>query len=238
MLAHEIVSDLQHPTSNHSLSLFARPVRPAATPSHLSRFETGTLRRLDAREHVFCEGDPRTHVFQVEEGTIVIYKVLPDGRRQVIGFAYPGDLLGLGTSADHMFNAQATSAAKVRCLGAHALEEAAAHDAALALKLYQAISLELSAARNLLISIGQQSALERVAAFLVALDRKTGVADGSGSMIRLPMRRSDIADFLGLTIETVSRTLTKLRVMQVIEIVNGTEVHLRARARLEQLAGC
>ena len=238
MLAYEITSDLQHPTSNRPLSPFARSVRPTSAPSRLSRFETGTLRRLDTREHVFYEGDPRTHVFQVEEGTIVIYKVLPDGRRQVIGFAYPGDLLGLGTSGDHLFNAQATSAAKIRCLGAHALEEAAAHDAALALKLYQAISLELSAARNLLISIGQQSALERVAAFLVALDRKTGVADGSGSMIRLPMRRSDIADFLGLTIETVSRTLTKLRVMQMIEIVNGTEVHLRARTRLEQLAGC
>jgi CRP/FNR family transcriptional regulator len=98
--------------------------------------------------------------------------------------------------------------------------------------------MELSAARNLLISIGQQSALERVAAFLVALDRRTGEAESNGSVIRLPMRRSDIADFLGLTIETVSRTLTKLRVMQVIEIVNGTEVHLRSRARLEQLAGC
>lgn len=238
MLAYDIAPALPHPSSiPHPLPKFDKPGHSVA-PARVLRFDSGTLRRLDPREHVFCEGDPRTHVFQVEEGTIVIYKVLPDGRRQVIGFAYPGDLLGLGTSGDHMFNAQATSMAKVRCLGAQALEEAAAHDAPLALKLYRAISLELSAARNLLISIGQQSAIERVAAFLVTLDRRSGEAEGDTSVIRLPMRRSDIADFLGLTIETVSRTLTKLRVMRVIEIVNGTEVHICARARLEQLAGC
>lgn len=231
MLAYDIVPTQSHvrPRTIEISPIAARA--PAARP--LSRFESGTLRRLEAREHVFCEGDPRTHVFQVEEGTIVIYKVLPDGRRQVIGFAYPGDLLGLGSSSDHVFNAQATSAAKVRCLGAQALEEDAAHDAGLALKLYRAISLELSAARNLLISIGQQSALERVASFLVALATKRGEPDGKGTVIHLPMRRCDIADFLGLTIETVSRTLTKLRVMRVIEIVNGTEVHLCDRGRLE-----
>ena len=203
------------------------------------RATTATVRRLEAREHVFCEGDPRTHVFQVDEGAVVIYKVLPDGRRQVIGFAYPGDLLGLGASGEHVFNAQAACNAKVRCLSSHALEEAATRDASLALKLYKAVSLELSTTRSLLISIGQHSALERVASFLTSLQlrMRENDADQDASVIHLPMRRSDIADFLGLTIETVSRTFTKLRMMRVIDITHGTEVHILDEERLKSLAG-
>jgi CRP/FNR family transcriptional regulator len=215
-----------------------RPRPPLSAPTRLEdRFGQGTLRRIEAREHVFCEGDPRTHVFMVERGAVVLYRVLPDGRRQVLGFAYPGDLLGLGTAKDHAFNAQAATATRVRCIGAHALEEAAAADAGLALRLYKAIALELAAARSLLVSIGQHSALERVAGFLLALHQRTAEREGDGAAIELAMRRSDIADFLGLTIETVSRMLTKLRTMRIIDIVHGTTVHIRAPAQLEQLSG-
>jgi CRP/FNR family transcriptional regulator len=215
-----------------------REIRVFRTPTRLEdRFGQASTRRLEAREHVFCEGDPRTHVFQVEQGAIVLYKVLPDGRRQVFDFAYPGDLIGLGTSREHVFNAQATGPAKVRCLAAQALEEAASRDASLALKLYKAVSVELAAARRLIVSIGQRSALERVAAFLFMLYRRDNGDAYPESAIELPMRRSDIADLLGLTIETVSRTLTKLRATHVIDIVHGTTVHVRNASRLEALAG-
>lgn len=219
------------------LPQYSKPTRPTAPI--FERAATATVRRLEAREHVFCEGDPRTHVFQVDEGAVVIYKVLPDGRRQVIGFAYPGDLLGLGSSGEHVFNAQAACNAKVRCLSSHALEDAATRDASLALKLYKAVSLELSTTRNLLISIGQHSALERVASFLTTLQARLRENDpeANDSIIHLPMRRSDIADFLGLTIETVSRTFTKLRMMRVIDITHGTEVHVLDEGKLSRLAG-
>ncbi|MFA5949683.1 MAG: helix-turn-helix domain-containing protein [Hyphomicrobium sp.] len=221
------------------LSAFGTTTTRPSSNTLFERAGTATVRRIEAREHVFCEGDPRTHVFQVEEGAIVIYKVLPDGRRQVIGFAYPGDLVGLGATGEHVFNAQAASRARVRCLSAHALDDAATRDASLALKLYNAVSLELSTTRSLLISIGQHSALERVSSFLTTLRTRiveSPAIDGD-IVIHLPMRRSDIADFLGLTIETVSRTFTKLRMMRVIEIMHGTEVHVLDVARLEQLAG-
>lgn len=211
--------------------------RPQQT-TIFDRAGSATVRRVEPREHVYCEGDPRTHVFQVVEGAVVVYKVLPDGRRQVVGFAYPGDLIGLGSTREHVFNAQAASSVRVRCISAQVLEEAASNDAALALKLYRAVSQELSTARNLLISIGQHSALERVASFLAMLVKRTANDERQGEVvINLPMRRSDIADFLGLTIETVSRTLTKLRTMHVIEIVHGTEIHVPDAARLESLAG-
>ncbi|MFT3729838.1 MAG: helix-turn-helix domain-containing protein [Hyphomicrobium sp.] len=210
----------------------------ALSPSEIpaDRFERGTIRRVDAKEHVFCDGDPRTHVFRIEEGVIALSKLLGDGRRQIIEFAYPGDYIGLGTLREHIFDAQATCAAKVRCLSAAALEQEASRDAALALRLYKAVSAELAAARSLLVSVGQQSAMERLAGFLLGLSARAS-SDGNESVVKLPMRRSDIADLLGLTIETVSRTITKLRTMNVIDVVRGTEVHILDGDRLAELAG-
>jgi len=218
---------------------YVRPSRDVARPS-----ESGTLedrltqaseRRIDAKEHVFCEGDPRTHVYRIEEGVIAIYKTLFDGRRRIIDFAYPGDYIGLGMLGEHIMSAQATCPSRVRCLSASALESLAEKDASLALKLYKSVCQDLMAARSLLVTVGQRSAVERVAAFLLALHRRTG--DDSNDMVKLAMRRSDIADLLGLTIETVSRTLTRLREMEVIDVEQGgTTVRLRDIARLADLA--
>ena len=198
------------------------------------RLAHASLRRLESKEHVFCEGDPRIHVFRIEEGVVAVYKTLPDGRRQVIDFAYPGDLIGLGVLDEHVLSAQATCPAKVRCLSASALEHAAEADPNLALRLYKAVCQELAATRNLLVTVGQRSALERLASFLMMLHRRVG--QESGGLVRLPMRRSDIADLLGLTIETVSRTITKLKVMGLIELRRGTEVRLVDLAQLTRLA--
>lgn len=208
--------------------------RPASTQLD-DRMAHAALRRLQAKEHVFCEGDDREQVFRVEDGVIAVYKTLPDGRRQIIDFAYPGDLIGLGVLSEHVLSAQATVASKVRCLSAPALERMAESDAGLALKLYKSVCQELAATRSLLVTVGQRSAIERIAAFLVGLHRRT--APSGSSIVKLAMRRSDIADLLGLTIETVSRTLTKLRTMGVIEIEQGgTSVQLRDLPRLADLA--
>lgn len=199
------------------------------------RLTHASERRLEAKEHVFCEGDPRTHVYRIEEGVVAIYKTLFDGRRRIIDFAYPGDYIGLGMIGEHIMSAQATCPARVRCLSAAALESLAETDASLALKLYKSVCQDLAAARSLLVTVGQRSAIERVAAFLVALRRRTG--DGASDVVTLAMRRSDIADLLGLTIETVSRTLTKLREMDVIDVEQGgTTVRLRDIGRLTDLA--
>ncbi|MFA5955395.1 Crp/Fnr family transcriptional regulator [Hyphomicrobium sp.] len=208
----------------------------ALSGASADRFERGTIRRIEAKEHVFCDGDPRTHVFRIEEGVIALSKLLGDGRRQIIEFAYPGDYIGLGTLREHIFDAQATCAAKVRCLSAAALEQEASRDAGLALRLYKAVSAELAAARSLLVSVGQQSAMERLAGFLLGLSARA-TSEGGENVVKLSMRRSDIADLLGLTIETVSRTITKLRTMRVIEVVRGTEVHILDSDRLAELAG-
>jgi CRP/FNR family transcriptional regulator len=199
------------------------------------RLSQGSLRRVETKEDIYCEGEARTHVFQVVLGVVAIYKTLVDGRRQIIDFAYPGDIIGLGVLKEHVLSAQAVSPAKVRCLSASALERAAEGDAGLAVKLYRAVSQELAATRHLLVMLGQRSAIERLATFLLDLHRRLGEPENGN--VTLAMRRSDIADLLGLTIETVSRTLAKLRATGVIELEQGgTTVHIRDLERLEELA--
>ena len=213
----------------------ARALPVSQPPTLDERLSHAAARRIAAKEHVFCEGDARDHVFRIEDGVIALYKTLPDGRCQIIDFAYPGDLIGLGVRDEHVLSAQATTAAKVRCLSAGALERMAESDAGLALKLYKSVCHELAATRSLLVTVGQRSAIERLAAFLLALHRRT--AAGGSSTVTLAMRRSDIADLLGLTIETVSRTLTKLRTMGIIDIEQGgTRVELCDLTRLADLA--
>ena len=103
------------PASTH----FApQPLAPrSATPTGLERLlAQATLRRVESKEFAFMEGDPTTLIFQIETGAVALYKVLPDGRRQVVGFAYPGDLIGLGAQRIHTVNAQAIKPTRLRCL--------------------------------------------------------------------------------------------------------------------------
>jgi CRP/FNR family transcriptional regulator, anaerobic regulatory protein len=223
-----------HPERSAHVSR-SRPPNGPGGGSLDDRLAHAAIRRLAPKEHVFCEGDDREHVFRVEDGVIAVYKTLPDGRRQIIDFAYPGDLIGLGVLSERVLSAQATVASRVRCLSAAALERMAETDAGLALKLYKSVCQELAATRNLLVTVGQRSAIERMAAFLVGLHRRTGSSDSTSIM--LAMRRSDIADLLGLTIETVSRTLTKLRTMGVIDVEQGgARVEFLDLPRLIELA--
>jgi CRP/FNR family transcriptional regulator len=209
------------------------------TPQALTldeQFLRAPVRRVDAKEHVFAEGDTRTHLFRVESGAICLYKVMPDGRRQVLGFAYPGDLIGFGSLPEYQFNAQATKPAQLRLLSWSTVQHTARHDAALSLKLYEAISNELAAAHDLLLTTGQRSAAERVAAFLLAMSRRARRSGQDANVIDLPMTRADIGDFLGLTIETVSRTFTKLRQQRIIDLAQSARVHLVDIEALEELA--
>lgn len=225
--------------ATQSSIITARPASRSSIPAPQrpleERLSQGTVRRVEPKEDIYCEGDPRAYVFQVEQGVVAIYKTLADGRRQIIDFAYPGDIIGLGTLREHVLSAQAVCAVKVRCLSASALERAAENDANLAVKLYKAVSQELAATRHLLVTLGQGSAIERLATFLLTLHRRLGEPE-SGA-VTLAMRRSDIGDLLGLTIETVSRTLAKLRAMGVIKLEQGgNTVHIRDFERLEELA--
>ena len=212
----------------------ARGARPAV--GFDQALAQGQLRRVEAKEFLFAEGDAMSHVYKIETGALALYKVLSDGRRQVMGFAYPGDIVGLGVDAEYTMNAQAVKPTRVRCLPVMSLRQSAASDPALGFRLYEAIARELAATRDLMLTTGQRSAMERVASFLLALSRRNQRNDQDPASFELPMTRTDIGDFLGLTIETVSRTFTKLKSMHLIELPHSNQVKLLDVDKLADLA--
>jgi CRP/FNR family transcriptional regulator len=228
----------------HSLAAHSVPgslLQPAHAPRREPRnFEehwaSAPCRSMAAKEHVFAEGDRRAHIYRVESGAISLYKVMPDGRRQILGFAYPGDLIGLGACEEYGFNAQATVPTRLRSLRWSAIQSLARSDAELSFKLYDAVSLELAAAHDQLLSTGQRSAMERIATFLLAMSRRNERNNRDALMLELPMSRADIGDFLGLTIETVSRTFTKLRQRGIIDLAHSARVRIIDVEELETLA--
>jgi CRP-like cAMP-binding protein len=195
------------------------------------------LRRVEAKEFLFAEGDASTHLYRIETGALALHKILPDGRRQVMGFAYPGDLIGLGAQSEQLMNAQAIKPTRLRCLPLSAVRQSAIQDPALGFRLYEALAKELAATRDLMLTTGQRSATERVVGFLLAFSRRNRRNGQDPANVELPMTRSDIGDFLGLTIETVSRTFTKLKVLGLIELPHSNQVILLDIEELESLAG-
>jgi CRP/FNR family transcriptional regulator len=226
--------------SIHSIAI-SQSIPPAARANvGGSGFEQslahGQLRRVDAKEFLFTEGDAITHVYRIETGALALYRVLSDGRRQVMGFAYPGDIVGLGFDEAYTMNAQAVKPTRVRSLSITALRQSVASDPALGMKLYEATARELAATRDLMLTTGQRSAAERVAGFLLAFSRRNQRNGQDATSIDLPMTRTDIGDFLGLTIETVSRMFTKFKLMKLIELPHSNHVKLLDVAHLAELA--
>ncbi len=188
------------------------------------RLARAPIKVLTPHDQLFREGENKTSIYQVFEGAFVLYRLLPNGRRQVTGFAVKGDMVGLGTGKCHRCSAEASGPAKVRALPAIALHRLADEDPHLGMRLYDAVSQELAATQDLLMTVGRLNATERVATFLLSLSERNARAMRPADRIELPMTRCDIADFLGLTTETVSRTLTKLANGKVISRHRG---HIR-----------
>jgi CRP-like cAMP-binding protein len=193
-------------------------------------------RRVEAKEFVFMEGDPTTKVYWIESGAVSLFKMLPDGRRQILGFAYPGDFVGLGALGERLVSAQAIKTTRVRSISVAKLHKIAISNPELSFTLYQTLAAELAEARDLMLTTGHRTASERVASFLLALSRRNRRAGKPRDVIDLPMTRADIGDFLGLTIETVSRTLTKFKARGLIDLPQSARVLLVNMMELERLA--
>ena len=225
------------PELDRNGAAFGLPVGNLASESLLDRrIRTAASRLLQAREHIFFDGDPKDRIYKVEKGAVCLYKTLPDGRRQIVDFAYSGDLIGLSTLETHVFSAQAIALTRLRCLPVGLLEEMARNDPRVGVQLYQALSDQLLSAHDLLLTVGQRNATERLAALLMALSRRNERSGADPTRIALPMTRADIADFLSLTIETVSRTFTKLRQGGLIDLAHSSLVVIRDQRALGRLA--
>ena len=155
---------------------------------------------------IFGESEPAEYVYQMIDGAVRSYKLLSDGRRQINAFHLPGDIFGLETGGIHRFTSEAIVETTVRLVKRASLAQVAEQDVTVARDLLNMTASNLQHAENHMLLLGRKTSLERVAAFLLEMDRRLTAA----GVIALPMCRRDIADYLGLTLETVSRALSIL----------------------------
>ncbi len=179
---------------------------------------------------IYGENEPAEYLYKVVSGSVRTYKVLNDGRRQIGAFYLAGDMFGLEVCDMHTFSAEAIVNSKVLVIKRSALVSLAARDNEIARKLWTMTAGELQRVQaHILLLI--KTAQERVAGFLLEMAARAPV----GNEIDLPMSRQDIADYLGLTIETVSRTLTQLENTAAIAVPTSRRIVLRNRAALNRL---
>jgi CRP/FNR family transcriptional regulator, nitrogen fixation regulation protein len=187
----------------------------------------GAMMTYPRNTEIFGENEPAEYLYKVISGSVRTYKILSDGRRQVGGFYLPGDIFGLEFTDEHTLSAEAISDAKVLVVKRSALNALAGRDALVAQQLFALTGRELHRVQDRILLL-IKSAQERVASFLLEMAERAA----QNNTIDLPMSRQDIADYLGLTIETVSRTLTALETAAAIEVSTSRHIVLRNRAAL------
>jgi CRP-like cAMP-binding protein len=192
----------------------------------------GTTMTYPREVEVYGEGEPAEYLYKVIAGVVRTYTVLSDGRRQVGGFYLPGDFFGLEFGEEHAFSAETVTDANVLVIKRSSLIALSVRDAELAHQLFALTGRELKRMQDHVVLL-IKSAQERVVTFLLEMaDRISG-----GNVIELPMLRQDIADYLGLTVETVSRTLALLEASAAIKLSTSRRIVLRNRVALMSLNG-
>jgi len=218
-------------------------VRHLAVCSVLNDNELG---RLDAilthvnllpGDTVFDEGEKAAHIFNVTTGTLKLYKLLPDGRRQVTGFLFAGDFVGLADSQEYVCSAEAVTGTTMCRFPRAKLETLLKEFPKMETRLLGMARNELAEAQEQILLLGRKSAKERIASFLLMLSTRAERRGQPGNPVSIPMSRNDIGDFLGLTTETVSRTLTRLKRSSIITIDADHYISIADRDMLAEIAG-
>jgi len=219
------------------------PVRGSAICSVLDCNQLAELRSLGSTislgrgEALFHEGDPASRVFSLTSGSLRLYKLLPDGRRQVTSFLYPGDFLGIALGSECAFTAEALEKSELCCFPRKRFSAFGNRHPMLESELYRVASHELAVAQDQILLLGRKTAAERFATFLEQLASRSGdKIDGHTQTIRLPMSRSDIADYLGLTKETISRVIGLFRNHRLVRLERMNRIQLLDRERLQLVA--
>ena len=207
--------------SSHKDALF--PLQAVSTMSRFGRNQT-----------IFNEGDNARYSYKLVEGSVRLCKVRTDGRRQIAQFLLPGDVFGFEFGDEHSLTAEALCEVVVMRCARNQVDRISEEVPGVRHELMSLLRRELSAAQDHLVMLGRQTAKERVSSFLLLLAERHEAEDGD--TLDLPMGRQDIADYLGLTIETVCRALTDLKRERLITIPNRHQVVIRNLEALEIVA--
>jgi CRP/FNR family transcriptional regulator, nitrogen fixation regulation protein len=207
----------------------------APTPGHSLESTIdmmGATMSFNRNAEIYGENEPADYLYKVVSGAVRTYQVLSDGRRQICAFYLPGDVFGLEFGIEHGFSAEAITNARILVVKRSALLALADRDHDVARELWTATGSELRRVQDRIVLL-IKTAKERVSGFLLEMAARLS----AGNQVELPMSRQDIADYLGLTIETVSRTLTDLENTAAIDLPSSRRIVLRNRAALNPLHG-
>lgn len=220
----------------------ACPVRPLSICDSLAEDELQYLAAivsplsLAPGQPLFDEGERADFLFNVLTGCVKVYKLLPDGRRQIIGFLFSGDFLGLALTDAYAYSAEAVTRADLCRFPRHKLESLMDRYPQMEKRLLGVASNELAVAQEQMLLLGRKTAKERLVSFLLMLSRRASADGGEADQVFVPITRNDIGDYLGLTTETVSRSFTQLRNDGLIEIAPDNKVTLLDSGALRAIA--
>lgn len=206
-------------------------------PEELSRLAAikSTVRYAQGRE-IFQQGDPAEGLYNVLSGVVRAYRVLPDGRRQITGFLYPGDFIGLAHEQVYAYGTEAVTPIALCRYPAGAFHDLCQQMPRLESTLLRVAAHELSQAQERMLVLGKKTAPERVASFLIALSDRAVAAGEPINVVWIPMNRGDLGDYLGLAMETASRAMSAFARKGLIEEASRHHVRLLDRDGLAAIA--
>lgn len=225
---------------------FSRATRPDAREGTCRPLSGAELRDLTRSQRPVCrsrgqiivhEGDPAERLFAINAGVVALHQSLPDGRRQILAFLWKGDVIGIGDAECYGYTAEALTETRLCAFTRPDLERMMSDYPALGLRLAQIGMEGLSRAYNHMTTLGRRTAAERLAAFLLELSDRQGRCGGRRNPVWVPMDTTEIGDYLGLRIETVSRRMSAFLKGGLIRRAEAHHIDLLDRARLEEVAG-
>ncbi len=198
----------------------------------------------DSSEHVernkgeilFEDVDPATHIFNIQEGSITLYRMGPSGQRQILGFLFSGDLFGISPGESYGVSAEACADTKLCRWERNKFDDFLVLFPAMGRQFRLIASKSLAQSLDLAFALGRLNAEQRLAAFFIHLNERQAEMGAGPNQVSLPMSRSDIADYLGLTIETVSRGITKLKKKGLINLIISDYIEFLDKEALKELA--
>ncbi|MCR8923655.1 fumarate/nitrate reduction transcriptional regulator Fnr [Dasania sp. GY-MA-18] len=194
-------------------------------------------RPLAKNAHIYRKNDPFTAVYAVRSGSVKTYRLTNDGQEQVTGFYFPGEIIGMdGIGTGHYANAAKTLETAAICeIPFDRLESLSTEIPNMQRHFFQLMSQEITSDQQLITLLSKNSAEERIAALLISISARMVRRKLSGTQFRLPMSRTDIGNYLGLTIETVSRVFSRFKKQNLVD-VDGKEISLKDLEALKEIA--
>ncbi len=192
-------------------------------------------KKFSDKQNIFLQSDEGKRLYNITEGNVKIYQLLQDGRIQIIGFLYPGDFFGSYKKGKYNYSAQAIGDVMTCEFNGDTLNDHMDENPALSRELLNMTTNELILAQDRIKVLGKLTATERMASFICNISKQRARINWQDNPISLPMSRQDIADYLGLTIATVSREVTNLKTSSVIKMITTNQIYINDKTKLAEL---